>query len=101
MNCPFCDSEVDIPTVDISVGNQQCGPAACIDCGASQDGDGKWIPYDDGFGGHDARIGRSVSFLVDGIKLTGLVRETKGSVVLVSVEGLPLRFRGGEWKISV
>lgn len=43
MTCPFCGSKnVDVPTVDIGVGEQQCGPAVCIDCDAAQDSDGKW-----------------------------------------------------------
>jgi hypothetical protein len=36
MQCPFCDGDV-VPTVDIGVGEQQCGPAFCVDCGATQD----------------------------------------------------------------
>ena len=45
MACPFCGSEnVDIPMVDIGVGEQQCGPATCVDCLAGQDSDGTWLP---------------------------------------------------------
>jgi predicted Zn-ribbon and HTH transcriptional regulator len=34
MICPECDSEnVEVPTVDIGVGEQQCAPASCLDCG--------------------------------------------------------------------
>ncbi len=63
MQCPFCKSNaVEVPTVDIGVGNQQCGPASCEECGASQDRDGKWKQYDDGFGVHDVRIGRTIAF---------------------------------------
>lgn len=37
MTCPWCQSgNIDIPTVDIGVGEQQCGPMACLDCGASE-----------------------------------------------------------------
>lgn len=37
MICPFCGSKsIDVPTVDIGVGEQQCAPASCNDCGASQ-----------------------------------------------------------------
>lgn len=42
MKCPFCDAEVSVPTVDIGVGEQQCGPADCPNCGAAQDSDGRW-----------------------------------------------------------
>jgi hypothetical protein len=43
MKCPFCGStNVDVPMVDIGVGEQQCGPAACLDCYASQDENGVW-----------------------------------------------------------
>lgn len=31
--CPKCGStNVDVPTVDIGVGEQQCAPATCMDC---------------------------------------------------------------------
>lgn len=47
MDCPFCKStNVDVPMVDIGVGEQQCGPASCLDCGAAQDYDGRWQPAD-------------------------------------------------------
>lgn len=55
MKCPFCNSEnLDIPTVDIGVGEMQCGPARCLDCEAYQqeaDDDGEvriteWVPGD-------------------------------------------------------
>jgi hypothetical protein len=37
MKCPYCQSEnVDYPTVNIGVGEQQCAPAGCMDCGAVQ-----------------------------------------------------------------
>ena len=43
MKCPFCNgASVDYPTVDIGVGEVQCGPAECNDCMAWQDGEGKW-----------------------------------------------------------
>ena len=43
MICPFCKSDnVDVPMVDIGVGEQQCGPACCMDCLACQDSDGDW-----------------------------------------------------------
>ena len=36
--CPECGGEIEIPTVDIGVGEQQCGPAFCLDdaCGWSE-----------------------------------------------------------------
>ena len=47
MLCPFCKStNVDVPTVDNGVGEQQCGPAWCVDCGASQDDMGMWEPLE-------------------------------------------------------
>lgn len=43
MNCPFCGSDdIDIPTVDIGVGEQQCAPAGCLKCQAYQDMEGRW-----------------------------------------------------------
>lgn len=34
MKCPECGStQVEVPTVDIGVGEQQCAPASCLDCG--------------------------------------------------------------------
>jgi hypothetical protein len=117
MNCPFCTSEeVEVPTVDIGVGEQQCGPAACFECGASQDQDGKWVQYDafrrihyagsrcpHGFGHNDVRIGRFVSFLCDGVETIGTVRSTDGPAVLVSVMGIVLMFRlrwsDGAWRV--
>lgn len=32
MNCPKCGADVEVPTVDIGVGEQQCGPAFCTEC---------------------------------------------------------------------
>ena len=47
MQCPACKSNnVEVPTVDIGVGNQQCGPAFCYDCGSTQDSDGTWVKYE-------------------------------------------------------
>lgn len=38
--CPYCDGiNVEVPTIDTEVGEVQCGPAFCIDCGAYQDGE--------------------------------------------------------------
>lgn len=43
MTCPFCGSaDLEIPTVDIGVGDQQCGPAWCYSCLASQTESGEW-----------------------------------------------------------
>ena len=43
MECPFCLSKnVDVPMVDIGVGEEQCGPAICLDCNAAQDDQGAW-----------------------------------------------------------
>lgn len=37
MRCPWCDSiDIDVPTVDIGVGEQQCGAAGCMDCSSFQ-----------------------------------------------------------------
>jgi len=47
MKCPFCGSEnVEVPTVDIGVGDAQCGPASCRDCLAYQDSNAIWHPYE-------------------------------------------------------
>ena len=32
MKCPICGEEASMPTVDIGVGEQQCGPAYCESC---------------------------------------------------------------------
>jgi hypothetical protein len=41
--CPICDSEnIDAEFVDIGVGEQQCTPYVCGDCGSWQVG-----PYDE------------------------------------------------------
>lgn len=43
MECAFCGStNVEVPTVDIGAGEQQCGPAECRDCRAAQTDDGRW-----------------------------------------------------------
>lgn len=43
MECPVCGStNIEIPTVDIGVGEMQCGPAQCNACGAAQDNEGEW-----------------------------------------------------------
>lgn len=79
MQCPFCKSnDVDVPTVDIGVGVQQCGPASCMECGACQDSGGEWHQYDDGFGKTDVRIGRTITF-TDGENKqhTGTVRSAE------------------------
>jgi hypothetical protein len=37
MTCPYCDSEnVEVPMVDIGVGETQCGAAFCYECMAFQ-----------------------------------------------------------------
>lgn len=37
MECPWCESEdIDVPTVDVDVGEQQVASATCGQCGASQ-----------------------------------------------------------------
>ena len=81
MQCPFCKSNnVEVPTVDIGVGEQQCGPAACEDCGASQDSNGKWQQYDDGHGVHDVRIGRTITFTDgEGKEHMGVIRDAQYS----------------------
>lgn len=49
MMCPFCkSSNVEVPTVDIGVGEQQCGPAYCYDCYAYQDSCGTWVKDENG-----------------------------------------------------
>ncbi len=106
MQCPFCKSNaVEVPTVDIGVGNQQCGPASC---GASQDRDGKWQQYDDGFGVHDVRIGRTITFVDgEGKEHTGVIRtaqysdgEPIGLVVSVDEEACQyggIFYEDGKW----
>ena len=45
MICPFCKNDsVDVPTVDVGVGEIQCGPAICDICSAYQERDGEWHP---------------------------------------------------------
>ncbi len=44
MKCPICNSEVEVPTVDVGVGEIQCGPAVCHICFACQNADGTWTP---------------------------------------------------------
>ena len=39
--CPYCDCMCEADFVDIGVGEQQCGPFHCDNCGSSQIG-----PYD-------------------------------------------------------
>lgn len=47
MICPFCGStDIDIPTVDIGVGECQCGSALCNICLSYQDQNGEWVKYD-------------------------------------------------------
>lgn len=47
MKCPNWGSEdTDIPTVDIGVGEIQCGPMQCNACGAYQDSAGLWYQLD-------------------------------------------------------
>jgi hypothetical protein len=42
MTCPFCGAVAEVPTIDIGVGDEQCGPAECPKCGAAQDNDRVW-----------------------------------------------------------
>ncbi len=44
MKCTYCNCKADVPMVDIGVGEQQCGPAECPNCGAAQDHNGVWHP---------------------------------------------------------
>lgn len=74
MNCPFCNSDIILETVDIGVGSIQSSPAACEDCGASQDSSGQWQLYDDGHGNNHFAIGHHLTFTDDqGRELRGLV----------------------------
>lgn len=34
--CPYCGQMAPYETVDIGVGEQQCAPAFCVECGARQ-----------------------------------------------------------------
>ncbi len=45
MKCPFCGSDdVEVPMVDIGVGETQCGPAQCLECLSHQEADtGVWV----------------------------------------------------------
>ena len=44
MKCPYCGAEATCDTVDIGVGEIQCGPYGCDYCEASQNKDGTWSP---------------------------------------------------------
>lgn len=37
MRCPLCGAPAECDTVDIGVGEQQCGPYMCIECGWMED----------------------------------------------------------------
>lgn len=38
--CPYCETECHADWVDVGVGNVQCGPFHCDNCGASEMGPG-------------------------------------------------------------
>jgi hypothetical protein len=46
MKCPECGEELEIPVVDIGVGNQQIGPAFCPECHWEEGGRGGIDFYD-------------------------------------------------------
>lgn len=82
-----------------------------MDCGASQDKDGKWVQYDDGFGAKDVRIGRSLTFLdPEGVSRRGLVTSAervdgvyRGLTVLVKEEDCTyggIKWDGSAWKMA-
>jgi hypothetical protein len=55
VRCPECGNTVEYPTVDIGIGEVQCGPASCPECNwaeedpkdKSEAGFGE-IPWDEG-----------------------------------------------------
>lgn len=49
MECPYCGGKCECDTVDVGVGEVQCGPYICENCGANEIGPeiSKWMELND------------------------------------------------------